>query len=459
MAQGKLKRELTFVSMVSIAAGSVIGGWLAEAPYWFSVSGAGSAFIFPILAILLVPVGLAFAELTAMLPFASAVDVWTTNAFGHKAGWSTQWMMFLVQVVEPPLMAFIFLTAINYFIPIPAGMAKTVAIGLVFLWYVISNFDIKLTGTLANLFFYSMIVMSLFVATVFFMNDSWSMSNITGHGGYFPKGGYGVFIAMAVFSLKFIGFEFTPTLIEETNFPAGKMWIVVMSALFIPAVLYLIVVLAIGGLAPWGEIAGMSMPEPELVAKLGLPAIIGIIAIVSGILHALTTLMGFWASSARVLYGAAQLNQLPKLFMDVNKHGQPWFSNLTVLFFSVFFCMFTETNWVQYIYAVSCIAAGVVYFVCCLNAMKLRKTHPEWERPFKAPGGNPLFISGMVISIWIIIGSVLELEIGGYISLAIYFLIGYGLHLLMTVLRKKYPEKYQMLGTLTPEDKEKFGTL
>lgn len=33
MAQGKLKRELTFVSMVSIAAGSVIGGWLAEAPY------------------------------------------------------------------------------------------------------------------------------------------------------------------------------------------------------------------------------------------------------------------------------------------------------------------------------------------------------------------------------------------------------------------------------------------
>ncbi len=100
--------------------------------YWFSVSGAGSAFIFPILAILLVPVGLAFAELTAMLPFASAVDVWTTNAFGHKAGWSTQWMMFLVQVVEPPLMAFIFLTAINYFIPIPAAWRKQSLLGLCF---------------------------------------------------------------------------------------------------------------------------------------------------------------------------------------------------------------------------------------------------------------------------------------------------------------------------------------
>ena len=86
MAQGKLKRDLSFITMVSIASGAVIGGWLAEAPYWFSVSGAGSAFIFPILAVLLLPVGLAFAELTAMLPFASAVDVWTTNAYGPTIG-------------------------------------------------------------------------------------------------------------------------------------------------------------------------------------------------------------------------------------------------------------------------------------------------------------------------------------------------------------------------------------
>jgi len=330
VSQGKLKRDLSFITMVSIAAGAVIGGWLAEAPYWFSVSGAGSAFIFPILGILLVPVGLAFAELTAMLPFASAVDVWTTNAYGPTIGWSTQWMMFLVQVVEPPLMAFIFLTALNHFIPIPAGMTKAVAIGMVFCWYVLSNFEIKLTGLLANIFFFSMVAMSLYVATRFFTSGSWSVSNITSHGGFFPKGSYGIFIAMAVFTLKYIGFEFTPTLIEETNFPASKMWLVLLSALFIPAILYCIVVLAMGGMAPWEEIAGMAMPEPEIVAKLGLPAIIGIVAIIAGILHALTTLMGFWVSSARCLYGAAQLNQLPKIFMEVNRYGQPWVSNLTV---------------------------------------------------------------------------------------------------------------------------------
>lgn len=404
----------------------------------------------------MIPVGLAFAELTAMLPFASSVDIWTTNAFGHKAGWAAQWLMFLIQVVEPPMMAFIFITAINFFIPIPSNMVVWVAIGIVFLWYILSNFDISLTGSLANIFFFTMVVISLIVSFTLFTSGHWSFSNISNHGGMFPKGFNGIFVAFAVFSLKFIGFEMTPTMIEETNFPVSKIWKIILSALFVPAVLYFIVVMAIGGLAPWQEIANMSMPEPELITKFGLPGIVGIAAIIAGILHAFTTLMGFWTSSARVLYGAAQLNQLPKAFMRLNKHGQPAFSNFVVLLFSVFFCLFTGDNWVQYIYAVSCIAAGLVYFICCLDALVLRKKHPEWNRPYKAPGGSWLFILGVIISIWIIIGSCLELAIGGYVSLIIYGLIGLILYLLMEYYRKKQPKNNQLI-TLTPDDIETFN--
>ena len=404
----------------------------------------------------MIPVGLAFAELTAMLPFASSVDIWTTNAFGHKAGWAAQWLMFLIQVVEPPMMAFIFITAINFFIPIPSNMVVWVAIGIVFLWYILSNFDISLTGSLANIFFFTMVVISLVVSFTLFTSGHWSFSNISNHGGMFPKGFNGIFVAFAVFSLKFIGFEMTPTMIEETNFPVSKIWKIILSALFVPAVLYFIVVMAIGGLAPWQEIANMSMPEPELITRFGLPGIIGMAAIIAGILHAFTTLMGFWTSSARVLYGAAQLNQLPKAFMRLNKHGQPAFSNFVVLLFSVFFCLFTGDNWVQYIYAVSCIAAGLVYFICCLDALVLRKKHPEWNRPYKAPGGSWLFILGMIIAVWIIIGSCLELAIGGYVSLIIYGLIGLMLYLLMEYYRKKQPKNNQLI-TLTPDDIEKFN--
>lgn len=451
MENNKLKRNLSFVQMIAISSGAVIGGWLAEAPYWFETTGAGAAFLFPILSLLLVPVGMAFGELTAMLPFASGVDAWTTNAFGHKLGFTTQWMMFLVQVVEPPMMAFIFGTAINHFIPLSSSQMMMVAILSITIWFILSNFNIGVTGKLSNILFFSMIIISLFVSCSFYFSGHWSASNIQMHGGFFPKGGTGIFIAMAIFSLKFIGFEMAPTLIEETNFPPSKIWKVILSALFIPSLLYCFVVLAMGGMAPWTEIAGMNMPEPELIAKFGLPAIIGTLAIVSGLMHAFTTLMGFWTSSARVLYGAAQLNQLPQKFMKINKHGQPVFSNLVVYLFSLFFCLFSGDNWVQYIYAVSSIAAGFVYFIACLDVMKLRKTHPEWKRPFKAPGGTLMFIVGLAISVWIVIGACLELPIGGYISLALFFAIGFVVYKITDNYRKKNPGKMD-LKTLTPDD-------
>ena len=239
-------------------------------------------------------------------------------------------------------------------------------------------------------------------------------------------------------------------MIEETEFSKPNVK-VILSALFVPAVLYFFVVFAMAGLAPWGEISGMSMPEPELVAKFGLPGIIAIAAIFSGVLHALTTLMGFWTSSARVLYGAAQLNQLPKFLIKLNKYGQPHVANLFVLLFSVFFILFTGTNWVQYIYAVSCIAAGIVYSLCCLNVIVLRRKHPDWERPYKAPGGEGLMIIGILVGIWIIIGSSLELDLNGYISLAVYFLIGIAIDFLMGAHRAS-TEEYKFI-ILTPEDR------
>lgn len=449
MKDNRLKRDLSFIQVIAISSGAVIGGWLAEAPYWFQTTGAGAAFLFPLLALLLVPVGLAFGELSAMLPFAASTDVWTCNAYNNKAGFATQWMMFLIQVVEPPMMAFIFGTAINHFYPLTNEQMMIIAMLSVTLWFVLSNFNISLTGRLSNIFFFAMILISLCVSTSFFLSGHWSFDNIRLHQGFFPKGGYGIFIAMAVFSLKFIGFEMTPTLVEEANFPASKLWKVILSALFIPALLYSFVVLAMGGMAPWKEIAAMSMPEPELIARFGLPSILAVLAIVSGLMHAFTTLMGFWTSSARVLYGASQLNQLPKVFMKVNRYGQPFWANVVVYLFSLFFCYFSGDNWVQYIYAISSIAAGIVYFISCLDVVRLRKLHPEWKRPFRAPGGNFVFGVGMLISIWLIIGACMELDRGGYVSLGLFFTLGAVVYAFAATHRRVCG--YQM-RVLTPDD-------
>jgi hypothetical protein len=64
----------------------------------------------------------------------------------------------------------------------------------------------------------------------------------------------------------------------------------------------------------------------------------------------------------------------------------------------------------------------------------------------------------MLIGTWIIIGAFMELEMGGYVSLAAYMLVGIGLGLIMDIRRKRNPGKHELI-TLTPADKERFGSI
>jgi APA family basic amino acid/polyamine antiporter len=446
-----LKRELTIFGMIAIASGGVLGGWLAEAPYWFQLTGAGAAVIFPILAVLLVPMGLAFSELTAMLPFASAVDVWSCNAVGWKTGWATQWMFFLVQVVEPPLVAYIFVTAIGYFFPLSEIAKPAIAILIMVVWYVVSNYQIEITGKLAIWLFVIMVGMTVIDSLYYFLSGHWHWVNISRHGGLFPLGFGGAIAGASALVLKYIGFGMTPTMIQETNFPARKMALVIITALFIPAAVYTLATIAIGGLAPYTAIAKLTIPEPQLIESLGMSRIIAALAIISGLLYAFTTLMGFWVSSARVLYGASQLKQLPPWFIKTNSHGQPYVANLVVLAFGVFFAIFTSTNWVQYMYSLSVVASGVVYFLVCLSAYRLRDKHPEWDRPYRAPAGKPMFIAGMIVSAAITIVGITLLPVNAWPPIIIYILIGILIPLFMAHYRRGLNGSYEPV-ILTPDD-------
>lgn len=65
-----------------------------------------------------------------------------------------------------------------------------------------------------------------------------------------------------------------------------------------------------------------------------------------------------------------------------------------------------------------------------------------------------MFVLGMIISVWVIIGSCLELAVGGYVSLVIYCLLGVVMYLIAAQYRKKDPKNHELV-TLTPDDVDK----
>ncbi|GAA1488172.1 APC family permease [Brachybacterium sacelli] len=70
------------------------------------------------------------------------------------------------------------------------------------------------------------------------------------------------------------------------------------------------------------------------------------------------------------------------------------------------------------------LAAGAVYFLGCLSAFRLRGTHPEWERPFRAPLGKAMFGLGMLVSAAITLVGVTLLPANAWPPIIAYLVIG-----------------------------------
>jgi APA family basic amino acid/polyamine antiporter len=442
----RLRRELGLFEMISLTAGAVIGGWLAEAPYWFELTGAGNALLFLPIAVLLIPVGLAIAELTSMFPYAAGPLAFTYKALGVSTAFWTHWMFFLVQVIEPPLMVFIWASIIKYFYGIEDfATVKLLTIILLIIWFAISMYRIGFIGKLANIVFVTMIVAPAIIGVAFFLSGHWSTENMVSAGGWFPNGVTGAMLAMAVLVLKYIGFEFAPVFAEEVKFPRKEFWKPVLLSLIIPALLYTFASLAMAGMAPWNAIASMDLPEPRIVEMYALPAVLIYIAIVAGFLHAFSTMAGFWLSSARALYGFAQLGFLPNSLLKTNKYGQPWIANIIVFLLSLMFVAFTPVEWVQYVYAISCVAAGILYLVIMIDWLVMRTRYKDMPREYKAPGGLLSFVLGSLMSAWIAIGSSFTMPMSGWYAFAIFIVIGIFVWLIGLDKQKK--------GEWTPEIK------
>ncbi|MPN60724.1 hypothetical protein SDC9_208455 [bioreactor metagenome] len=55
-----------------------------------------------------------------------------------------------------------------------------------------------------------------------------------------------------------------------------------------------------------------------------------------------------------------------------------------------------------------------------LSFLKLRKMHPEWERPYRAKAGTLLGIIGVLFTLYVIYVSMTAMNTGAWVVLALY---------------------------------------
>ena len=447
MGNSGLKKELGLVSIIAMAAGGMIAAWMVEIKYWFEITGPGSVFSLFTCMILVLPLCLIYSEMTSMLPYAGGENIWVSNAFGWNLGWYSGWGLLLLYIVAMPSVAFGISSMLSYLYPVTFIQMKIIAAVIIIIWYILSHFEIKQLALIQNLMFWSTLCVSLIASLIFMFSDQWSLATFK---PWFPKGmsGYGAGVGLLI--MKFVGFDMIPQLIEESNVPKKKIIWAFLGSMLATFMVYGMAIIAVGGIVSTEWILNTDIVDPRVADMIGMHWL-GLVIVIMGIITCITTLTGFWLSAARTVYGAACQRQFSPIFTVVNKYGQPWKANLVVGILSLYFTVFAPEKWINYIFTITGLSAGIIYFLVSISFLKLRKIKPDWERPYKVKNGYLMGVISAVFTLWVIYTCISAMSVGAWVATGLYFALGIPFLMYTKHMQKKKPLEWKQV-ILSPEN-------
>ncbi len=429
----RLKRHVGLVGLLFTAVGSIIGsGWLFGALNAAEQAGPASIISWLIGAIMILFIGLTYAELGTMFPLSGGVVRFPHFAFGSFASYTTGWVTWLAAASTAPIEVLAALQYANNYIPnlqvlrdgvaVLTPMGYVAAAALMFLFGLVNVVGIRWFARLNNsLVWWKLAIIVLVVVSFFSAEFDGSHFDHAAYGGFMPFGWHGVFssIATAGIIFSYLGFRQGVELAGETDNPSRNVPIAIIGSVLGCAVIYIGLQTAFIGALPnaalangWahigttfsGGIEDKAMafgPLATLSMTLGLTWLALLLYIDAFISPADTGLI-YTTVTARLSYAMGRNGNAPASLAKVSEHGVPWVSVILAFIVGlIFFLPFP--SWQKLVGFVT--SATVLSFGSGpLVLMALRKELPEYKRPFRLPGGIIIpylaFLSSNLIVYW-----------------------------------------------------------
>jgi basic amino acid/polyamine antiporter, APA family len=263
----------------------------------------------------------------------------------------------------------------------------------------------------------------------------------TGQGGE-PLG---MFAGAAIVFFAYIGFDSISTHAEEAKNPSRDVPIGIIVSLILCTVLYILVSGVLTGMVPYNRI-NIDAPVSDAFGQVGLPWARGLVSVgaVAGITSVLLVMM---LSQPRIFLAMARDGLLPGFFAAVHdRFRTPWKSTILTGFFVALMGAFLPLRILAELVNIGTLLAFVIV---CAAVLIMRRTHPEIERPFRAPWGSFVPIAGIFLCLLLMFSlpweNWLRLGVWLVIGLLIYFSYGYKHSTLARIAREKR-EKEKTLG-------------
>jgi APA family basic amino acid/polyamine antiporter len=245
----------------------------------------------------------------------------------------------------------------------------------------------------------------------------------TGQGG----APLGILAGAAIIFFAYIGFDSVSTHAEEARRPSRDVPIGIIASLIICTVLYILVSAVLTGMVHYDKI-NINAPVSDAFAQKGLPWAQRLIDVgaITGITSVLLVMM---LSQPRVLLAMARDGLVPTSFFGAvhEKFRTPYKSTMLTGLFVATLAAFLP---LRILAELTNIGTLLAFVIVCSAVLIMRRTHPNAERPFRAPFVPLTPILGILSCLVLMFSLPVENWWRLFIWLGIGFLIyfGYGRH-------------------------------
>jgi amino acid transporter len=430
---GRLRRDIGVIGLLFTAVGSIIGsGWLFGALRASQIAGPASILAWCIGGVMIMLIGLCYAELGAMVPVSGGVVRFPQFSFGSFASYTFGWITWVAAASTTSIEVLAALQySTNYLpwlqrlddgVPVLTMPGFLVAIAMLALFSFVNVIGIRWFARLNNaLVWWKLAVIVLVV--VAFLLTAFHGANFTSAvpGGFMPFGWHGVFssIATAGIVFSYLGFRQGVELAGESQNPHRNVPLAIIGSVLITGAIYVALQVAFIGALPgealangWANIgtsfsggldhiAATYGPLAALASVMGLTWL-AVLLYIDAVISPADTGLIYTTITARISYGMGRNGNAFRSLAKVNHRGVPWVSViLTFIVGTIFLLPFP--GWQKLVGFVT--SATVLSFGSGpIVLLAMRKQLPQQRRPFRLPWPEGLaylaFLSSNLIVYW-----------------------------------------------------------
>ncbi len=454
----RLRKDLMWLDLAVFGVAVVIGAGIftVTASTTGDITGPAIWISFVIAAATCALAALCYAEFASTLPVAGSAYTFSYATFGEFLAWTIGWNLVLELAVGAAVVSKGWSSYLGTVFGFAGGTVKLGAIQLDWgaLLIVAAVSALIALGTKLSSRFSQVItaikvlvvVLVVVVGAFYIKSANYSpfiptpeagadatgvnqsvLSLLTGaHSSHY--GWYGVLAGASIVFFAFIGFDIVATMAEETKQPQRDVPRGILASLAIVTVLYVAVSVVLSGMVSYTQLRTVPGRGGANLATAftanGVHWASEIIAI--GALAGLTTVvMVLMLGQCRVLFAMARDGLLPRPLAKTGSHGTP--VRITVLVAvvvaataSVFpISKLEEMVNVGTLFAFVLVSAGVIV---------LRRTRPDLQRGFRAPGVPLLPIASICACAWLMLNltALTWVRFGVWLVVGTAIYVGYG---------------------------------